>query len=252
MLQSPLSYSVAVLRQQYQQQAPSQRALQLLHGSSQLLQKHNLEQAAEGLLNLLSGAIGCQHACLLRYKAGRLHCVSAIGHAPPSQVKMPVNGFLQSLVKYPSQDMLRSPIDSPWLFMQGQYAFEWFIPLPYSAHVTGILAFAGNLDSNLPNRDLQETLCSLATLYAGLWPDGAVKRKASELDQLDLKRLSPREREIMALLPKGMSNQRIAAHLGIASGTVKTHMERILSKLQLEDRAHAAARAVELKLGSTQ
>jgi len=40
--------------------------------------------------------------------------------------------------------------------------------------------------------------------------------------------------------------------MGISAGTVKTHVEHILSKLQLDDRAHAAAKAVELKLGSTE
>ena len=65
----------------------------------------------------------------------------------------------------------------------------------------------------------------------------------------DMSRLTPREREILSLLPRGFSNARIADSLGIAPGTVKTHVERILGKLQLDDRAQAAARAVELGLG---
>ena len=251
-LESALPTSVRDLRQQYQQQAPSQRALQLFDASADLLQHQALESAADALLKLITGIIGCQHACLLRYQAGRLHCVSGLGHAPPSHVKMPVSGFLQSLLKYPSRDALRIDVDAPWLFMQGQYAFEWFIPMPYASQVTGLLVLAGNPQGLVPNAELQHSLNSLACLWGGMWHDANPKRKLSDSAQQDLKNLSPREREIMALLPKGMSNQRIAAHLGIATGTVKTHIERILSKLQLEDRAHAAARAVELKLGSTQ
>lgn len=244
--------SVRLLRQQYQQQAPAQRALQLFHASAELLLNKNLEMTAEALLKILTGSVGCQHACLLRYHAGRLHCIAGLGHAPPSQLKMPVSGFLNSLLKFPTRDALRVDVTAPWVFMQGQYAFEWFIPMCYASQVTGLLVLAGNPSSVVPNLEIQQSLNSLACFLGGMWHEASSKRKLSESAQHDLKALSPREREIMALLPKGMSNQRIATHLGIATGTVKTHIERILSKLQLEDRAHAAARAVELKLGGTQ
>ena len=58
-------------------------------------------------------------------------------------------------------------------------------------------------------------------------------------------RLTPREQQVLALLPRGLSNAEMAQELGIATGTVKIHVERILHKLGLRDRTQAAVRASE-------
>ncbi len=55
-----------------------------------------------------------------------------------------------------------------------------------------------------------------------------------------LEALTPREREIMALVAKGSSNRRIAEQLGIEEKTVKHHMTRILAKLKAANRTEAA------------
>ena len=60
--------------------------------------------------------------------------------------------------------------------------------------------------------------------------------------------LSPREREVLALLARGASNRQIASALFIAEGTVKNHVTRILDKLEVRDRTQAALRARELGL----
>jgi two-component system, NarL family, response regulator DegU len=52
--------------------------------------------------------------------------------------------------------------------------------------------------------------------------------------------LSDREREVLALLAQGKANKDIAEHLFITEGTVKNHVSNILSKLQAENRTHAA------------
>lgn len=51
--------------------------------------------------------------------------------------------------------------------------------------------------------------------------------------------LSPREREVLALIGEGATNPEIAARLNIAEGTVKTHVGRVFTKLGLRDRAAA-------------
>ena len=58
--------------------------------------------------------------------------------------------------------------------------------------------------------------------------------------------LSPREREILALLGTGASNTEIADRLCLAEGTVKNHVTNILTKLAVRDRTQAALRARQL------
>ncbi|GLW99988.1 response regulator transcription factor [Microtetraspora sp. NBRC 16547] len=59
-------------------------------------------------------------------------------------------------------------------------------------------------------------------------------------DPAALESLTPREREVLAGLGRGLSNAEIARSLGMAEATAKTHVSRVLAKLGLQSRAQAA------------
>jgi DNA-binding NarL/FixJ family response regulator len=62
--------------------------------------------------------------------------------------------------------------------------------------------------------------------------------------------LTSREIDILRLVVGGRTNREIASELGISISTVKTHVQRIISKLEVSDRTQAAVKAVELGLST--
>lgn len=68
-------------------------------------------------------------------------------------------------------------------------------------------------------------------------PSGVASKLATHIHRHEL---SPRECQVLRLLALGESNKEIAAHLQIAEGTVKVHVDHILKKLQARGRTEAA------------
>jgi DNA-binding NarL/FixJ family response regulator len=83
----------------------------------------------------------------------------------------------------------------------------------------------------------------LVARYAGEHPN-----RTSVVDGRDLTLLTPRELEVLSLAGRGLSNSELAEALVLSEATVKTHVARIFTKLNLRDRAQAVVVAYEAGL----
>ena len=114
---------------------------------------------------------------------------------------------------------------------------------------------AGFLLKNTEAKDLLEAVRTVAR-GEGLIAPAVTRRLIAEFaakpvreptaDPSVLDALTRREREVLACLGEGLSNADIAARLDMAEATVKTHVSRLLGKLELRSRVQAAVLAQEL------
>jgi DNA-binding NarL/FixJ family response regulator len=113
---------------------------------------------------------------------------------------------------------------------------------------------SGFLLKDTPPADL---LAAIRVIAAGdgLLAPGVTRRLIAEFARrpeqagfpaaADLAGVTEREREVLVLVARGLSNGEIAAHLRLGVGTVKTHVSRLLAKLAARDRAQLVAAAYE-------
>ncbi|WP_062205364.1 response regulator [Demequina salsinemoris] len=115
---------------------------------------------------------------------------------------------------------------------------------------------SGFLLKDAPPEDL---LSSIRTVHAGdavIAPSSTrrlldrVAALPEPTDDSRLDGLTDREREVLTLMARGLSNQEICAELYLAEPTVKTHVGRVLAKLGARDRVQAVVIAYETGLVS--
>lgn len=89
---------------------------------------------------------------------------------------------------------------------------------------------------NLLNKDLLDTIRAVYTGKKTLSPEASYELAEHATDDA----LTPGEVEVLKLIAAGNANKQIAAHLSITEETVKGRVKNILSKLNANDRTHAA------------
>jgi DNA-binding NarL/FixJ family response regulator len=144
--------------------------------------------------------------------------------------------------------ILRAPSPRPRILVLTTYDIDDYVYEALRAGASGFL---------LKDAPRHQMLSAIRTIAAGdtlLAP--AVTRRLVErhLRQPEpsagqaLHDLTTREREVLALLGKGLSNAEIASRLTLGESTVKTHIGRLFDKLDLRDRAQAVVVAYETGL----
>jgi len=117
---------------------------------------------------------------------------------------------------------------------------------------------SGFLLKNTDPEDLVEAIRSVARGHALLAPEVTLRvieaMSAAAPGGVDgeraraLERLTPREREVLELVGRGLANAEIAQRLFLGEATVKTHVSSCLAKLHLRDRVQAVVFAYETGL----
>jgi DNA-binding NarL/FixJ family response regulator len=111
---------------------------------------------------------------------------------------------------------------------------------------------AGFLLKGVPAEDLQRAVRAVAA--GDSWLDPAVTGRvltayrsgqSIPLSGAAVEKLTPRERQVLALVGAGLNNTEIAAELTLGEGTIKTHIGHIFAKLGLRDRAAAVVLAFD-------
>ncbi|WP_091471398.1 helix-turn-helix domain-containing protein [Methylophilus rhizosphaerae] len=197
------------------------------------------------LLDEICLQFGAQHGLISQQHAGALKILAQRGNAFPVGVRIPMLGVLAQWLKEPIHFKVHQQ------YIPGLWALQipaddqstllcYHFPIACQQQAVGLMAL---ITGNPLNANSLQTLYSLCGMLGF-----ALHRPAQASTMLDtsyMQKLTPREREVFALLPSGASNALLATKLGISPGTVKIHIERILSKLALNDRTQAAVKAVE-------
>ncbi len=241
-------HSARAMRQSLKQTQANDAHLRLYFHFGQQLFAHGWnEQTANSLLHAVCTLTSAQHALLAIENSGKLIVYQQTGQTLPQGTRVPMMGILAMMLKNPVRFALyENKHTQLWTHGDLQH-HECLIPLALGQSGKGIIALSGK--KLTLGTDEVETLHALAGVIA-LAVSQHQGSAPSQIDRAILETLTPREREVLALLPAGLSNQDLGKKLGIAAGTAKIHVERVLYKLGVKDRTQAAVKAVELGYSS--
>jgi len=126
----------------------------------------------------------------------------------------------------------------------------WVVDLPEMEAFRALqMGVRGILKKTLPAAKLLECLREVGS--GKIWMDDS-EHVAQFIQRKEASRLTPREKEVVRLICRGMKNKQIAENLHITAGTVKVHLMHIFEKTGLKDRLALAVHGRELVGGETQ
>jgi FixJ family two-component response regulator len=136
------------------------------------------------------------------------------------------------------EELQRTAADIPVVFLTGHAD----VPTSVRAMKAGAVDF---LQKPLNEQDLLDTVQRAVERARELWRSRAQR----ELIESRVARLTPREREVFALVVAGLPNKRVAERLGAAEKTVKLHRARVMEKMEVDSLADLVRTAHMIGLG---
>lgn len=246
---SESAFALRAALKQTQTQVAQER---LFERFGQQLFEHGWSEALlQWLLDELCVSSGAAHGLIAQQHAGALKVLAQRGKTYPVGARIPMMGALAAWLKEPVHFQVHTqPLNHLWSFPLNSASVG--APLFFNHAVIACQRRAIGLIGLATTQPLNERF--IATLHSVCGLLGLSMQQVSTTARLksdeSLQLLTPREREVFALLPSGASNAMLAEKLGISPGTVKIHVERILNKLAVKDRTQAAVKAVEAGFSS--
>lgn len=242
--------SARALRSAVRQNQAETGYLSLFHAlASDCFEKGWSPEIAKRLLSETCANVGTTRGLFAKLNINTLEVIASIGDSYPQAARIPLMGQLASLLKSPCKYAQYRNILTLAPHKNDMTDTTVTFPIAYNSRPIGIMVLA--LPSNTLN-DSQNQLCkAVCGLLGVILYQTDAKQAQSSKDLSIIDALTPREREVFALLPSGKSNAELGTLLGIATGTVKIHVERVLNKLGVNDRTQAAVKAVELGFSSS-
>ena len=178
-----------------------------------IFSKGDLQEICDVLLHSLKDVLNLQHSVVVISENAFLTIVATIGKSYPIGARVPKIASLAEVLKSGCHFDIHS-IQTNQLFMLGESEslVAFAIPLGVGGQIFGLLAYCSTQaisEEHLPYLQMVASILSLS-----LQKNNGRSHKG---DHKILAQITPREREVLSLLPKGYTNSEIAEILGIAS-----------------------------------
>ena len=186
----------------------------------------------EGLAKTLAG---CEDLVLAGTVSKISEALEAISRFRPDVVLVDLSAGLAPAIRLVSS-MRSASVPS--------HVVLWVVDLPEMEAFRALqMGVRGILKKTLPVEKLLECLREVGS--GKIWMDDS-EHVAEFIQRKEASRLTPREKEVVRLICRGMKNKQIAENLHITAGTVKVHLMHIFEKTGLKDRLALAVHGREL------